>query len=195
MMKITQRRLHVPSRNTPPAASSPSSSSLSSISRYYLAHMNYARLRAPYHDPIMAEFQLALGPINDIAKSTPGYVWSLDEFAQEERDKVPILRDDPLMMPQLSLWDDVDCVQHFAFKSGHAMYLKRKREWFTPPPELPYAVCWWFQHQPSEGKLYPTLVQAFDRCKHLREYGPLEHAFDFKTAKQFPKPSSLAKES
>jgi hypothetical protein len=150
--------------------------------------MNYARLRAPYEDPIMAEFQLALGPVNEIAKSTPGFVWSLDESAPDERGRVPILRDDPLMMPQLSLWEDVESVQHFAFKSGHAMYLKRRREWFTPPPEPPHAVCWWFL--PSPGNEHPTLMQAFDRCQHLREHGPSKEAFDFKTAKEFPRPTA-----
>jgi Domain of unknown function (DUF3291) len=170
----------------PDGSSTPSLSWPSSSQRCLLAHMNFARLRAPYEDPTMSEFNLAMGPVNAIAKSTPGFVWSLNEYAPGERQKVPLLRDDPLVMPQLSLWEDVESIQHFAFKSGHAMYMKRKREWFTYPTDPPYAVCWWFW--PSAGNEHPTLEQAFDRCQHLREHGPSDQAFDFKTAKQFPKP-------
>eukprot|EP00977_Amphora_coffeiformis_P030401 scaffold46760_cov298-Amphora_coffeaeformis.AAC.1 len=96
----------------------------------------------------MAEFVAATDPINALAKATPGFVWSLDHPLQTNNDDllsvVPRLRDDPLLMPQLSLWDNPQAVQHFAFKSGHFMYLKRKREWFTPPTSRPWSVCWWF---------------------------------------------------
>lgn len=147
--------------------------------------MNYARLKAPMDDPSMTEFRLALEPINALAKATPGFVWSFDNDDPSLRNAVPLLRQDPLVMPQLSLWTDVASLQHFAFKSGHAMYLKRKREWFTSP-EPPYAVCWWRPH----GKNTPTLQEAFDRCQYLRDHGPSPHAFDFSTAKDYPMPDT-----
>ena len=118
--------------------------------RFYLAHMNYARLKAPLDDPIMSEFVAAIGPVNALARTTPGYVWSLDHPSGEgieDLSSVPILQDDPiLLMPQLSLWDNPQALQHFAFKSGHFMYYKRKREWFTRPTaqHTPWSVCWWF---------------------------------------------------
>jgi len=151
--------------------------------RFFLAHMNYARLRAPMEDPSMAEFRLAMDPINMIAKASPGFVWSLDD-STEGRREVPMLVEDPLLMPQLSLWKDMDSLQHFAFRSGHAMYLKRRKEWFTPP-EPPFSVCWW---RPVTSSL-PTLREAFERCHILRVHGPSVDAFDFKTAKDFPIPS------
>jgi hypothetical protein len=116
---------------------------------HLLAHMNYSRLKAPMDDPIMSEFRLAMDPVNAMAKSTPGFVWSLDIDCNEsrtgetQREAVAILRNHPLLMPQLSPWANVESIQHFAFKSGHAMYLKRKREWFTAPSDPPFAVCWW----------------------------------------------------
>ena len=169
-----------------------------------LAHMNYARLVAPMDDPRMAEFASAMGPINDIAKSTPGFVWSLDgggdecasSAARRQRDDVERLRDDPLLFPQLSLWRDVDSLRHFAYKSGHAMYYRRRREWFEPHPEAgaPYSVCWWHRLTKEEdGGLVvrpPTLAEAFDRCDRLRADGPTAYAFDFSTHADFPMPSS-----
>ena len=154
---------------------------------YFLGHMNYARLRAPLDHPSMTEFRLALEPINAIARSTPGFVWSLDECTDELRHAVPVLRNDPLLMPQLSLWTDVQSLQHFAFKSGHAMYLKRKGEWFTPVLDPPFAVCWW---RPAQDEHPPTLVEAFERCAHLKCHGPSDQAFNFTTAKKFPAPST-----
>jgi len=154
---------------------------------FLLAHMNYARLRAPLEHPTMAEFRLALDPINALAAATPGFVWSLNEDAVEQRTQVERLRQDPFLMPQLSLWTDVKSLQHFAFKSGHAMYLKRKREWFDAPrdEDVPFAVCWW---RPAHQEP-PTLHEAFEKCAHLKEHGPTAHAFTFQTAKDFPMPA------
>jgi len=150
---------------------------------YLLAHMNYARLRLPLDHPSMTEFRLAMDPINALAKSTPGFVWSLDDCNNEQRNAVSMLKEDPLLMPQLSIWTNVQSLQHFAFKSGHAMYLKRKREWFTAV-EPPFAVCWW---RPGL-KNPPTLAEAFEKCEHLKNHGPSAHAFTFKTANDFPMP-------
>lgn len=167
---------------------------------FYVAHMNFARLKAPMEDPSMSEFRLAMGPINALAQATPGFVWSLNEEAEDngsydetattksQREDVPLLKADPLLMPQLSLWENVEAIQHFAFKSGHAMYWKRRREWFTAcQVYAPYcAVCWWRSSSSSE---HPTLWEAFDRLEHLHIHGPSAHAFDFKSAKEYPMPS------
>ena len=171
--------------------------------KYVLAHMNYAKLKAPMDHPSMHEFQAAMGPVNDLAKSTPGFIWSLDDAA-EQRKLVPLLVDDPLLMPQMSLWESVASIQHFAFKSGHAMYLKRKREWFTVPCEdQPFAVCWWWRMtcdnddddeeeeiEKLSGHRRPTLKDAFDRLAILQERGPSLDAFDFKSSKRFPAPAA-----
>lgn len=151
-----------------------------------LAQMNYARLVVPLDDPKMKEFQLALEPINLIAKSTPGFVWSYDNDDEAEHLAVDLLRADPLLMPQLSLWQNMAALRHFVFKSGHAMYFKRKKEWFTSPPS-PYSVCWWHDLRASDYQP-PSLKESFHRCAHLKEHGPREYAFDFASAEQFPAP-------
>lgn len=154
-----------------------------------LAQMNYARLVAPMDDPEMKEFKLALEPVNVIAKTTPGFVWSYDNDDEAEHMAVDLLREDPLLMPQLSLWKDMASLRHFVFKSGHAMYFKRKKEWFTAPPS-PYSVCWWYDLTANKYQP-PSLKESFERCAHLKEHGPTEHAFDFASAEKFPMPSRI----
>ena len=159
---------------------------------YRLAHMNYGRLRAPLDDDTMREFRMAIGPINTLAQGTPGFYWSFDNDIPSERDDVELLRTDPLIMPQLSVWNNLESLKHFAFRSGHFMYYKRKKEWFCEI-EGPYAVCWWWQQQQQqqqEGMIMPTLKEAFDRLKYLKDHGPSEIAFDFATAKNYPAPLS-----
>jgi Domain of unknown function (DUF3291) len=153
---------------------------------FLLAHMNYGRLRSPINDPSMSEFIMAIGPVNALAKSTPGFCWSFDNDVPSERDHVDILKRDAQIMPQLSLWQDLESLRHFAFKSGHAMYYKRRKEWFVEI-EGPYAVCfWWRRDWPN-----PTLKDAFDRLQHLKDHGPSEFAFNFATAKSYPDPSTV----
>ena len=192
----------------------------------FLAQMNFARLVAPMDDDRMKEFALAMDPINQLARSTPGFVWSLDshhpsnkeedfdEYSRMQRSMVDLLRDDPLIQPQLSLWRDMSSLRHFVFKSGHAMYYKRKKEWFHPPtPDMiPYSVCWWHDGRTSTSTATttvtsttksasssslsslsfqpPSLKEAFDRCHHLKVHGPTPYAFDFATHAKFPMPSS-----
>jgi hypothetical protein len=151
-----------------------------------LAQMNYARLLFPLNDPKMKEFQLALEPVNLIAKSTPGFVWSYDNDDEAEHMAVDLLREDPLLMPQLSLWQNMAALRHFVFKSGHAMYFKRKKEWFTSPP-APYSVCWWHDLRANDYQP-PSLKESFHRCAYLKEHGPSEYAFDFASADRFPMP-------
>jgi hypothetical protein len=155
---------------------------------FLLAHMNYGRLRAPMDDPVMAEFTMAIGPVNALAKSTPGFYWSFDNDVPSERDPVAILKNDTQLMPQLSLWRDLESLRHFAFKSGHAMYYKRRKEWFHEI-EGPYAVCFWWRRDGTN----PTLKDAFDRLQHLKDHGPSEVAFDFASAKSYPAPPTTVK--
>lgn len=151
-----------------------------------LAQMNYARLLFPMDDPKMQEFQRALEPVNSIAKSTPGFIWSYDNDDEAEHMAVDLLREDPLLMPQLSLWKDMGSLRHFVFKSGHAMYFKRKKEWFTSPP-APYSVCWWYDLTANNYRP-PSLNESFERCAHLGKHGPTGYAFDFASAERIPMP-------
>jgi Domain of unknown function (DUF3291) len=180
---------------------------------HHLAILNVAQQRADLSDPTMAEFVAATPHINALAKASPGFVWSYDNDNNNDdddpsadslllfrRDDIAEWRDDPFLMPQLSVWENIDSLKHFAFQSAHVRYYKRRHEWFTAHFPKPYTVLYHCSavageenhdddhHHLSRVVVPPpptTLVEAFSRLRHLKEHGPTEHAFTFATATQF----------
>lgn len=138
----------------------------------HLAQLNIGRLNLTLDDPAMAEFVAALGPINEIAESTPGFVWRLTDDDGQSSSYVPIPGvDDPLIAVNFSVWEGIEPLKHFMYKSGHATYLRRRREWFQPVSEA-ITVCWWI-----EAGTTPDLGDAYQRLLHLREHGPSERGW------------------
>lgn len=166
-----------------------------------LAVMNIARLRFPMNHPLMAEFQFALGPINEIARNTPGFLWMYDSnqwnlpsFSPPQGEDVLLaeMASNDMWMPQLSMWENLESLQHFVFKSGHAMYFRRKHEWFEKEepqqhetkPFYPVKNVLW--HVPAARQQEPpTLIQAFQKLGRIRSFGPSADAFDLKTASKY----------
>jgi hypothetical protein len=139
----------------------------------HLAQLNVARLRHPVDHPETAEFIRALEPINLLADISPGFVWRLQ--GPEGQDDATDVRlpgdDDPLLIVNLTVWEDVESLRHFAYRSGHAMYVRRKRDWFVPMDQE-QTVLWWV----PEGHL-PTMDEASERLERLRAKGPTAAAF------------------
>lgn len=142
--------------------------------RHHLAQLNVGRLHQPLDHADTAEFHRALDPINALAESSPGFVWRLvgDEGESSSYVRLPG-EDDPLLIVNYSIWEDLDSLRHFMHRSGHSAYLRRRREWFEKPNE-PHAVLWWI----PAGTI-PTLAEAYDRLQKLRTDGPTEHAWSF----------------
>ncbi|HYN31623.1 MAG TPA: DUF3291 domain-containing protein [Ilumatobacteraceae bacterium] len=135
----------------------------------HLAQLNVGRLHHPLDSDETAEFNLALGPINALAEATPGFVWRLQDDDGQSSSYVRLPgEDDPLMIVNMSVWADLESLKHFMFRSGHAMYLRRRREWFESNGEAT-SVCWWI----PAGEI-PDLADAHRRLLHLRANGPTE---------------------
>ena len=124
-----------------------------------LGVMNVGLQRAPLDHPIMAEFVVATPAVNALARSSPGFVWSFDNDDFSARADVPELVADPLLMPQLSVWTDVRSLKHFAFRSDHVSYYKRRREWFEDI-EPPFSVLWWRQASLASDGSRPRVSEA-----------------------------------
>ncbi len=139
----------------------------------HLAELNIARGKADMDDPIMKEFNDNLDPINAIADASPGFIWRLQD---EAGDATAIqVFDDPLIIVNLSVWQDMASLRHFMFKTHHLEFLKRKHEWFEASEEATY-VLWWV----PEGHL-PTTDEAKDKLNHLRTHGETPQAFSFRS--------------
>ncbi|MBT9239446.1 DUF3291 domain-containing protein [Vibrio splendidus] len=150
-----------------------------------LAQLNIALAKYPLDAPEIKEFVDNLELVNGIAESSEGFVWRLKD---ESGDATNIQAfDDPNMIVNMSVWDSVDSLKNFMFRTHHRDFMRRKGDWFHRLPEDTY-VLWWI-----EEDHIPTLEEAIERLEHLREIGDTPYAFTFKTnftASEVPKQRS-----
>ena len=148
----------------------------------HLAQLNVGRLIDEPDSPTVSEFMVALAPINLLGEVSTGFVWRLkdEEGPGAVGQRFPGHEEDDRFIVNMTLWTDIESLRHFTTRSGHAMYLRRRLEWFEKSTE-PTTVLWWV----DEGHL-PDLHEAADRLAHLRRQGANPLAFDTKTT--FPAP-------
>jgi len=145
---------------------------------YHLAQINIGRMLAPVDDPIMAEFVAQLASINALADSTPGFVWRLQS---ESGDATSIKAyDDELIIVNMSVWESVESLREYAYRSTHTGVLKYRTKWFENI-KGPYMALWWI----PAGHI-PSPQEGRERLEYLREHGKTAHAFSFKNV--FPAP-------
>lgn len=139
---------------------------------YHLAQLNVATALAPMDSPVMRDFVDNLERINSLGESSPGFVWRMkDETGSATA--IPVY-DDPNIIANLTVWQDVESLKSFLFKTDHAHFLKRKKEWFKPVKQATY-VLWWI----PAGQI-PTLFEAKEKLTYLRAHGETVNAFSFK---------------
>lgn len=151
--------------------------------RFHLAQVNIGRFRAPIDHSIMDGFRTRLDPINAIADATPGFVWRL----QTEDGNATAIRpyeNDELMAINMSVWESLEALQQYVYRSEHVDVLRGRKQWFEPI-EGPILALWWI----PAGEI-PTVADARERLRHLKEHGPTPHAFTFRTP--FPAPDGDA---
>ena len=151
-------------------------------SRYHLAQLNVARLLAPLESPLLARFVSALEPINALADRSPGFVWRLQT---PDGDATSIRAfDDEMMIVNMSVWESLDALGDFVYRSPHARVMRDRKQWFEHLKGA-YTALWWL----AAGEL-PSIADAQRRLEHLRQHGPSELAFGFK--RPFPPPNGKA---
>src|SRR6188472_927193 len=138
----------------------------------HLALFNIARLRAPMDDPLIDDFRNNLDPINALAEESPGFVWRLQDDSGNATSITPY--PDPMVITNMAVWESVDALADFTYRSGHLEFLRRRRDFFEAPSEG-ILVLWWV---PEDHE--PTMEEAMERLAHLREHGPTPYAFTFR---------------
>jgi uncharacterized protein DUF3291 len=128
--------------------------------------------------PRLAEFVAALEPINAVADVAPGFVWRL-QTEDGNATAIRVLDDDRLIV-NMSVWQSIEALGEFVFRSAHTDVMRRRREWFVPMRESMTAL-WWIPAGTT-----PTVADAEQRLRHLREHGPTTYAFTFRNP--FPGP-------
>ena len=138
----------------------------------HVAQLNVGRLRAPMGDPIIEDFRRNLWRVNRLAELSPGYVWRLQDESGDATSIKPF--GDDLEIINLTVWESVEALADFTYRSAHVELLRRRRDFFEVPSK-PILCLWWI----PEGTV-PTVDEAVARLEHLRARGPTPTAFTFR---------------
>jgi hypothetical protein len=141
---------------------------------YHIAQVNIGRVRAPIDDPLMAGFVARLDEINALADHSPGFVWRMQTSAGNATYFRPFPEDDSILM-NMSVWESIETLRHYVYKTVHAEVLRQRHEWFEKF-EGTYTALWWI----PAGHI-PGIDEARKRIAHLGQHGPTQFAFTFKT--------------
>jgi len=150
------------------------------MSKYRLAQLNVATLKAPLDSPELKDFVDNLDRINALAEASDGFTWRLKGEGNDATSLRPLGEN---VIVNMSLWRDVAALKRYVYQSAHVEIMRRRREWFARMAEA-YMVLWWV----PEGH-HPTVAEAVARLEHLRKYGPSAEAFTFGEA--FAAPDAL----
>ena len=146
--------------------------------KYHLAQLNIGRILAPIDSEIMYGFTSRLDEINALAEASPGFIWRLKDETGDATSYRPF--DDDMLLINMSVWENLDSLKDFTYKSMHVEVMKHRKLWFEHL-KTPYIALWWV----AEGH-YPDLMEAKQRLEKLQLEGPSATVFDFRNP--FPAP-------
>jgi hypothetical protein len=138
-----------------------------------LAQLNIARMQSnTIDDPLMADFVSQLDSINTLAENSKGFVWRLKDEEGNATNIHPF--DDDRVIVNMSVWESIEDLMEYSYKSAHAVVMKDRSKWFEKFGK-PSMVLWYI----DEGHI-PTTQEARERLEFFQENGASEFAFDFK---------------
>lgn len=144
------------------------------LKHYHLAQVNIGRTVAPLDSPVMSDFVAQLDSINALADRSPGFVWRLTEATGVQA------YEDPMILINMSVWESIESLHEYAYKSAHRGPLRDRLQWFEKPAKAHMAL-WWI----PAGHV-PAVAEARDRLEFRRAWNDSPVAFSF--GKSFPRP-------
>jgi Domain of unknown function (DUF3291) len=152
------------------------------MAEYEPAQLNIGRIVAPLDSPQLSGFVARLAEINAVADGAPGFVW---RFQTEDGNATGLRAfEDDLILVNFSVWESVESLQAFVYRTLHAEVLRNRGQWFERMKQ-PFTVLWWV---PSGHR--PTVEEAIERLEHLRRHGPTVRAFTFQ--RRFAAPGNVS---
>lgn len=142
------------------------------MSRFHLAQINVARALAPLDDPLLADFVERLDDINALADSSPGFVWRLQSDSGNATDIQ--VSADPKFIVNMSVWEDLDALFAYVYRSDHLQVMAQRRRWFEKPSKA-FMALWWLP-----AGMLPSVEEGLRRLEILERRGPTPQAFTFK---------------
>ena len=128
-------------------------------------------MKAPLEDPLMQDFVAGLEPINPLADSAPGFDWRLQDGSGDATSLRPF--PDDYLIVNMSVWDSVESLRQYTYKTVHVEYVRRRKQWFEKLEQPIYAL-WWL---PTVQ--IPTVAEGKMRLEHLIQHGDSPTAFTF----------------
>jgi len=151
------------------------------MSDWHLAELNIAHLQDDLESELLTDFVANLDRINSLAEQSPGFIWRLIDNDQPTETNFDFGDD---YIATLSVWNSVESLHDFVYRTVHKDIMRRKPEWFHRMPRA-HMVLWWV----PEGKL-PSVAEAKEKLDYLQDNGPTDQAFTFRQA--FAKPEQLS---
>tara|TARA_R110002020_G_scaffold42303_3_gene124159 strand:+ start:231 stop:692 length:462 start_codon:yes stop_codon:yes gene_type:complete len=141
--------------------------------KYQLAQINISRMiGVNINDPIMKEFVDNLDKVNNLAEHSEGFVWRLKDENNDATSFNPY--NDEQVIINISVWESIESLETFVYKTLHTNFLKRRKEWFQKFGKVTTAM-WWI----SEGD-FPSVENAVEQLDYLQKNGPSQKVFDFR---------------
>ena len=139
--------------------------------KFQLAQLNIADAKAAQSSEIMQGFVKRLDEIHLLADNAPGFIW---RYNNEEGDDVgKRIFGNPLLLINMSTWEDFASLRQFVYKSVHKELIQERESWFKKMPEM-YQVLWWVPAGHT-----PSVQEAKDKLELVRKLGPTAEAFTF----------------
>jgi hypothetical protein len=131
-----------------------------------------------FEDDIMSDFVARLESLNALADASPGFVWRYQTDAGDATE-VRVFEDE-LILFNMSVWESIEALENYVYRSNHLEALQKRAEWFERPSRAPL-VLWWVK----AGHI-PGVEEAKAHFDLLWRDGPTPAAFTFR--ERFPAP-------
>jgi hypothetical protein len=143
------------------------------MTEYQIAEINVARMKGiNINDPITKEFVDNLDKVNALAESSQGFVWRLKDESNNATNLNPY--NDEQVIINISVWQSIETLEDFIYKTFHTEFLKRRKEWFQSYGKA-YTAMWWI----PQGQ-FPPIQEAIEKLDYYQKNGPSELVFDFR---------------
>jgi heme-degrading monooxygenase HmoA len=142
---------------------------------FQLAQANVAYALGSHDDPRLAEYFSRLDEINQMADTSPGFVW---RYLTDSRDPAQREFTDPRVLFNMSVWESIDALHAYTYRTVHAEVYAARKKWFADVKSVVggHALAmWWI---PAGER--PSVAEAKRRLEDITTNGPSERAFSFK---------------
>ena len=150
---------------------------------FHLAQVNLAYALGAQDDPVMAGFIEQLDEINQLAEASAGFVW---RYLSDTRDPAQREFADPLVLFNLTVWESMQALHAFTYRTNHAKVFAARRKWFADWKEnatkvselgedVPAVALWWI----PAGHI-PAVAESIEKLRLLGRKGPTPAVFTFK---------------